>query len=170
MLNKTILTVLCILMSASTYTMNNNWKLIKKWGDLKPFAGKIVTYVSSSHYIKKKDDYRLRNSNFNYGYIEKNTSYWFYTETGYRLGDKPVGYNMSPLIKNKCGDRNIPLTNREITHQLLCIRKVNPQEAKKIIKNLISKKAKFANTWENKEQEIISSLQLIAQKNKKNKE
>jgi hypothetical protein len=69
MINKNILATIFILTSTSTYTMKNNFRLIKKWEDLTPFAGKIVAYKATSCHIKSEDDYRLNRFILNYGYI-----------------------------------------------------------------------------------------------------
>jgi hypothetical protein len=156
MLHKYIIAAMCILMNIPIYAMKHNTlRLIKKWEDVQPFAGKVVAYKTTSYYINSiKDDYQSHNSIFNYGFIERTPIYWSCGE---------MGYNMNKLLKKKGYPGNMALTKREILHKPFRMREVNSREAKEIIKAITRKKARFAYTWGERKQEIISDLKLIVQ-------
>src|SRR5579864_4075818 len=96
--NRIALFTLTLLWTNAHYAMesNNTMQLIKQWEDVKPFAGKIVAYTTTSSCFCSKKSFvpgryvsNSKNQPILYGYVtyhgDKEPWSWCCGETGYPL-------------------------------------------------------------------------------------
>lgn len=128
---------------------------IKKWEDVKPFAGKIVAYIMSSDFYLSENGCSFADENIKYGYISKGFCDWIACDRdGKRLyphdfnKDRGWGYSINQLITSENRSFSYkPLVNFRLKEAQLQMRCVHLDEVVTIGEYIENRKACFEGEW-----------------------